>query len=361
MSKLFTPIRVRDVEFRNRVWIAPMCMYMAENRDGVVGGFHLAHHSKFALGGAGLIIAEATAVSPEGRISPWCPGLWNSEQTEAWGAVVSLVHQLGGKIGIQLAHAGRKGSTNRGWPGYAPGTVAIADGGWQTVSSTDEAFPGYDAPRLLTTDEVAELVSKFAAAAKRAKHAGFDCVEVHAAHGYLLHEFLSPLTNSRTDIYGGSPENRARFLVEVVAAIRAEVGADYPVLVRVSATDWHPDGLTQEATAQALKWAKAAGADVFDVSTGGLVAGVTIPVAPGYQVPVAEYIASHSGDPVSAVGLITTGNQAEEILQAGEIAVISIGRAALRDPFWPMRAAAELGERPEYWHPAYDRGWFPSA
>lgn len=360
MSKLFTPIRIRNVEFRNRVWIAPMCMYMAENRDGVVGSFHLAHLSKFALGGAGLIIAEATGVEPEGRITPWCPGIWNEEQTEAWAAVVALVHDLGGKIGIQLAHAGRKGSTNRGWPGYEVKTLSAAEGGWQTVSSTEEPFPGYAAPRELTTDEVGHLVHKFAAAAARAKRAGFDCVEVHAAHGYLLHEFLSPLTNQRTDIYGGSPENRARFLVEVVAAIRQEVGEDYPVLVRVSATDWHPDGLSEADTAQALKWAKEAGADVFDISTGGNVTGVKIPMVPGYQVPAAEYIAEHSGDPVSAVGLITTGTQAEEILQSSDVAIISIGRAALRDPFWPMRAAAELGERPDYWHPSYDRGWFPT-
>jgi 2,4-dienoyl-CoA reductase-like NADH-dependent reductase (Old Yellow Enzyme family) len=360
MFKLFTPIRIRGTEFRNRAWIAPMCMYQCENKDGVVGDFHIAHLSKFALGGAGLIVAEATGVEPEGRITPWCPGIWNDEQEQAWAHVVRVVHSVGGKIGIQLAHAGRKGSTNRGWPGYTPGTVSIADGGWQTVSSTDEPFPGYDAPRILGTDEVAELVAKFASAAARAQRAGFDCVEIHAAHGYLLHEFLSPLTNQRTDIYGGSAENRARFLVETVAAVRAAVGENYPVLVRVSATDWHPDGLTQEATAQALKWAKAAGADVFDISTGGNIAGVQIPIGPGYQVPVAEYVAEHSGDPIGAVGMITTGKQAEEILNSGEISVVSIGRAALRDPFWPMRAAAELGIRPDYWPASYDRGWFPS-
>ncbi|MEN9715197.1 MAG: hypothetical protein RJA35_664 [Actinomycetota bacterium] len=360
MSKLFTPIKIRSVEFRNRAWIAPMCIYSCENKDGVVGDFHLAHHSKFAMGGAGLIMAEATGVTAEGRISPWCPGIWNSQQVEAWKKVNHLVHTLGGKIGIQLAHAGRKGSTNRGWPGYAPGTLTVADGGWQTVSSTDEAFPGYDAPRALSTDEVAGIVEAFATGAANAVAAGFDCVEVHAAHGYLIHQFLSPLTNQRDDIYGGSLENRARLLLEVIAAIRKEVGADYPVIVRNSATDWHPDGLTVEDSAQILKWAKEAGADLFDVSTGGLVAGVQIPVAPGYQIPAAEYIAAHNGDPVGGVGLITTGKQAEEILQNGQLAVISVGRAALRDPFWPARAAAELGETLSYWPPQYDRGWFPA-
>ena len=358
MSKLFTSIRIRETEFRNRAWIAPMCMYMCENKDGVVGDFHIAHLSKWALGGAGLIVAEATGVTPDGRISPWCPGIWNGEQEAAWKRVVEVVHSVGGKIGIQLAHAGRKGSINRGWPGYPGGTLSAENGGWQTVSSTNEAFPGYAAPRSLTTNEVTHMVAKFAEAAVRAQRAGFDCVEIHAAHGYLIHEFLSPLTNQRDDIYGGSPENRARFLVEVVAAVRQALGPHYPVIVRVSATDWHEDGLTQESTAEALKWAKESGADMFDISTGGLIAGVQIPVAPGYQVPVAEYIAEHNGDPVGAVGLITTGKQAEEILQSGEISVISVGRAALRDPFWPMRAAAELGERPDYWPAPYDRGWF---
>lgn len=337
-----------------------MCMYECENRDGVVGAFHLAHHSKFALGGAGLIIAEATGISPEGRISPWCPGIWNHEQEQAWKRVVDLVHAVGGKIAIQLAHAGRKGSTNRGWPGYAPGSVPISEGGWQTVSSTTEAFDGYDAPRKLDADEINDLVQKWGAAAGRAVAAGFDAVEIHAAHGYLLHQFLSPLTNDRDDIYGGSPENRARFLLEVIAEVRSKVGKDYPVIVRVSATDWHEHGLDREATAQFLKWAKEAGADVFDVSTGGLVTGVQIPVAPGYQIPIAEYIAEHNGDPVGGVGLITSGKQAEEILQSGELSVILVGRAALRDPFWPARAAAELGEKLDYWPAAYDRGWFPN-
>lgn len=358
MSKLFTPIKIRSEEFRNRVWIAPMCMYSCENLDGVVGDWHVAHHTKFAMGGAGLIIAEATGVSPEGRISPWCPGIWNEAQVAGWKRVVDQVHNLGGKIGIQLAHAGRKGSTNRGWPGYQHGSVSIADGGWQTISSTDQPFTGYAVPRRLATEEIPGLVHQFAAAATNAVAAGFDAVEVHAAHGYLLHQFLSPLTNDRDDQYGGSLENRARFLIEVVAAVRHSVGENYPVIVRISATDWHPEGFTQEEAAQVLRWAGEAGADVFDVSSGGLVTGVDIPVGPGYQIPLAEYIAEHNGDPVGGVGLITTGKQAEEILQSGQLSVILIGRAALRDPFWPARAAAELGETLDYWPPQYSRGWF---
>jgi len=361
MSKLFTPIKIRAVEFRNRAWIAPMCMYECEAKDGVVGTFHVVHHGKFAMGGAGLIMAEATGITPEGRISPWCPGLWNGSQVEAWSKVTSAVHELGGKIGIQLAHAGRKGSTNRGWPGYEQGSVALSDGGWETVSCGTEAFTGYAAPRELTTDEVGKLVKAWRKAAARAVDAGFDCVEVHAAHGYLLHQFLSPLTNHRSDIYGGSAENRARLLLEVIAEIRQEVGPNYPVIVRVSATDWHPDGLHRDTTAQILKWAKEAGADLFDVSTGGLVTGVEIPVAPGYQIPHAEYVAEHNGDPVGGVGLITTGVQAEKILTDGQLSVVSVGRAALRDPFWPARAASELGETLSYWPAAYARGWFPSA
>jgi 2,4-dienoyl-CoA reductase-like NADH-dependent reductase (Old Yellow Enzyme family) len=358
MSKLFTPIKVGSVEFRNRVWIAPMCMYSCDDQDGLVNDFHVAHHTKLALGGAGLIIAEATGVTPEGRITPWCAGLWNDDQTAAWKRVVDQVHFLGGKIGIQLAHAGRKGSTNRGWPGYENGSVPIADGGWQTVSSTSEAFPGYAEPRMLTTAETSEFPKAFAAAARRAVAAGFDAVEVHAAHGYLVHQYLSPLTNQRDDQYGGSLENRARLLLEIVAAVRHEVGAGYPVLVRISATDWHPEGFTEEEAAQVLKWAKEAGADLFDITTAGLVPGVQIPVGPGYQIPAAQYIAEHNGDPVSGVGLITTGVQAEKILEETELSVILIGRAALRDPFWPARAAAELGETLPYWPPQYHRSWF---
>ena len=357
MTKLFTPIKLRGTEFRNRIWIAPMCQYACENRDGVVGDFHFVHLTSFAVGGAGLIVAEATGVTPEGRISPWCPGIYNDEQVAAWRRITDSVHSRGGKIALQLAHAGRKGSTNRGWPGYAPGTVAIADGGWESVSSSSEAFPGYDAPRALSTEEIPAVVLAFADAAKRAIAAGFDAVQIHAAHGYLLHQFLSPLTNNRADHFGGSLENRARILLEVVAAVRAAVGSQYPVMVRFSATDYHEDGLTVDQTAQIAKWCDEAGADFFDISSGGLVMGVTIPVGPGYQVPLAEYVAEHSGSPVGAVGMITEAQQAEDILNQNQIAVVSVARAALADPFWPARAAHKLGVQLDYWPKPYFRAW----
>jgi len=358
LSKLFTPIKIRSVEFRNRIWIAPMCMYACENRDGIVGDFHYVHHNTFANGGAGLIIAEATGVTAAGRISPWCPGIYNDEQVAAWKVVTDGVHSRGAKIALQLAHAGRKASTNRGWPGYESGSVAIADGGWQTVSATSKAFPGYAAPRELETEEIPELVAAFAVGARRAVSAGFDAVQIHAAHGYLVHQFLSPITNQRTDRFGGSLENRARLLVEIVAAIRAEVGSHYPVMVRFSATDYREDGLTVDQTAQIAKWCDEAGADFFDISSGGLIPGVHIPVGPGYQVPLAEYVAEHSGSPVGAVGQITDAKQAEAILENGQISVISIARAALANPFWPALAAHQLGEKLGYWPKPYARANF---
>lgn len=355
MAKLFTPIKIRSVDFTNRIWIAPMCQYACENLDGVVGEFHLVHHSSLATGGAGLIVAEATGVTPEGRISPWCPGIWNEAQVAAWKRVTDAVHHRGTKIALQLAHAGRKGSTNRGWPGYEPKTLTEAENGWQTISSTAEPFPGYLPPRELNTAEIPVVIEAFADGAERAIRAGFDAVQIHAAHGYLLHQFLSPLTNQRADNYGGSAENRARILIEVVAAIRAKVGPDYPVMVRFSATDYHEQGLKVDDIAQVAKWCTDAGADFFDISSGALIPNVTIPIGPGYQVPLAEYVAEHSGAPVGAVGMITEAEQAEAILQAGQISVISIARAALGDPFWPARAAHKLGVQTHNWPPQYAR------
>jgi 2,4-dienoyl-CoA reductase-like NADH-dependent reductase (Old Yellow Enzyme family) len=356
MSKLFEPISIRELTTRNRIWVAPMCQYSAEEQDGVPAEWHLVHYGARATGGAGLIIVEATAVTPEGRISPWDTGIWNEEQTEAWAYIVDFMHSQGAAAGIQLAHAGRKASTHRSWSGN--GSLALNDGGWQTVSSNDEAFEGYAAPRQLETAEVSDLVQDFASAARRAQDAGFDLIEIHAAHGYLIHQFLSPLTNKRTDIYGGDLENRARFLLEIVSAIRAEVGEGMPVIVRFSATDYVEGGWDEVQTAQVANWCAEAGADLFDISTGGLVAGVPIPVGPGYQVPIAEFVASKVDEPVAVVGMITTGEQAEQILQRGEVDVIMIGRAELRDPMWPLRAAHELGVSVDYWPKQYQRGTF---
>ena len=356
MTKLFEAMTIRDLTVRNRVWVAPMCQYSAEDRDGVPTEWHLVHYGSRAAGGAGLVIVEATAVSPEGRISPWDTGIWNDEQADGWAYILDFMHGHGAAVGIQLAHAGRKASIYREWSGH--GTVPISDGGWQTISSTDEAFTGYDAPRKLETAEVSDVVKDFVTAARRAQDAGFDAIEIHAAHGYLIHQFLSPLTNQRTDIYGGELENRARLLLEIVEGIRREVGEGMPILVRFSATDYVEGGWDETQTATVAKWCAEAGADLFDISTGGLVTGVKIPSGPGYQVPIAEFVAERVDEPVAVVGQITTGAQAEEILQRGNVDVIMIGRAELRDPMWPLRAAHELGVEVDYWPKQYSRGKF---
>ncbi|MEN9753360.1 MAG: hypothetical protein RL670_1051 [Actinomycetota bacterium] len=355
MSKLFIPIKLRDLEIRNRIWISPMCQYACMGLDGMVGDYHLAHYGARAAGGAGLIIAEATAVAANGRISPWDVGLWRDEQIEPWRRVVDLVHSHGAKFAVQLAHAGRKGSTYPEFMGN--GTVPAAEGGYETISPTDEAFEGIAAPHKLTTAEIAELPLQFAKAAERAVRAGFDAIEIHAAHGYLLHQFLSPATNQRDDQYGGSLENRARLLLEVVRQVRAVIPASMPVFVRFSASDWADTGWDETQTAQVADWAIELGVDFIDVSTGGLLAGVNIPVGPGYQVRFAEDVAKRVGAPVSAVGLITEAKQAEDILANDDVSVVMIGRAALRDPMWPLRAAAELGVEVE-WPVRYQRAKF---
>ncbi|CAB4544796.1 MAG: oxidoreductase [Actinobacteria bacterium] len=346
MTKLFESIRVRNLTTRNRIWISPMCQYSCEEKDGVVGNWGLVHYSAFAKGGAGLVISEATGVSDIGRISPWCAGIWNDEQTIAWEAVVDSVHLNGGKIGIQLAHAGRKGSTHREWSGV--GSIPISEGGWETVAPSAIAFEGYEVPRALELSEIEDLKAQFVAAANRAVTAGFDLIEIHAAHGYLLHEFLSPLSNQRTDEYGGSLENRARLLVEIVLATRVAIGDELPISVRFSATDWIEGGWTQEETATVAKWCLDAGADLFDISSAGLSTAQKLVLGPGYQVPFAEFVGSTIDAPVAAVGSITTGTQAESILQQGLVDLVMIGRAALGDPYWPIRAAKELGEEIDY-------------
>jgi len=334
-----------------------MCQYSCEDRDGIPGDWHIVHYPGFASGGAGLVMVEATAVSAIGRISPWDTGIWNSEQTSAWSGITKLIHQRGAAAGIQLAHAGRKASTYRAWSGS--GSVPSTDGGWQTVSSTAEAFTGYDAPRQLETSEIFGIIDEFRMAAQRSVEAGFDLVEIHAAHGYLIHQFLSPLTNQRTDEYGGSLENRARLLLEIVSAVRGQVGEDYPLMVRFSATDYHPEGWTVDDTAKVAAMCVEAGADFFDISSGGLVTGVEIPTGPGYQVKFAETIASTTGRRVSAVGQITEGDQAEQILESTSIQAVSIGRAALREQSWPGRAAHKLGVKMDYWPEQYSRSWWP--
>ena len=341
MSQLFTPITLRDVTVRNRLWVAPMCQYSAV--DGVPDDWHLVHLGSFARGGAGLVFTEATAVTPDGRISPEDTGLWNDEQQAAWTRIVAFVHGQGATAGIQLAHAGRKASTYSGFTGEAGG-VADEDGGWRPVAPSAEPFPGLRAdPEALDSAGLARVVTAFGDAAERAVAAGFDVLEVHAAHGYLLHEFLSPLSNLRDDAYGGSFENRVRLVLEVVREVRARVPAGVPVVVRLSATDWVEDGWSGDDTVRLAALLKDEGVDLVDTSTGGNVYA-DIPVGAGYQVPFARRIRTEAGLPSGAVGLITEPKHAEEILAEGSADVVLLGRELLREPHWPLRAAHELGE-----------------
>lgn len=356
MPKLFESIKLRDLVVKNRIWISPMCQYSCENQDGVPGSWQEVHLASRAIGGAGLIIVEASAVSPEGRITPWCAGIWNDEQAQAWKKIVKLSHSHGAKMAMQLAHAGRKGSAH--YEGSGEGTVPETQGGWETVSSTNQAFDDYAAPRKLSITEISQLVEAFGKAAKRSVEAGFDAIEIHGAHGYLLHQFLSPLSNDRDDQYGGSLENRARMLMEVIASVRKNIPETMPLFLRLSATDYAEGGWDQEQTATVSGWASEAGVDLIDVSSGGLITGVKIPTGPGYQVPFAEYVADRLSQPVSAVGQITDPHQAEQILQSGKVDVILIARASLRDPYWPLRAAAELGAEVQ-WPVQYSRGKWP--
>lgn len=317
-----------------------MCMYSAV--DGMPQEWHHTHLAQFASGGAGLVVAEATAVAPEGRISPRDTGLWNDEQRDAWTPIVRAIHDRGAVAGIQLAHAGRKASTWWPWADDR-GSVPVGDGGWSTVAPSAVAFDGFDAPIALEITGIERLVDAFAAAARRALDAGFDVLEIHGAHGYLLHQFLSPLSNQRTDEYGGTLANRARLLLRVIDAVRAESGEDVALLVRISATDHADGGFTPEEAAVVGGWATEHGADFIDVSSGGLVAHQQIDLFPGYQVPLAETVRQGGRIPVSAVGLITAAEQAERVLAEGAADAIFAGREWLRDPHFALRAAHELG------------------
>jgi 2,4-dienoyl-CoA reductase-like NADH-dependent reductase (Old Yellow Enzyme family) len=351
VSLLFSPLRLRSIDFRNRLWVSPMCMYSAI--DGVVQEWHHTHLTQFASGGAGLIVAEATAVVPEGRISPRDAGLWNDEQRDAWAPIVRAIHERGSAAGIQLAHAGRKASTWWPWAGER-GSVPADDGGWATVAPSAVAFDGFAEPEALDAAGIDRVADGFAAAARRALDAGFDVLELHAAHGYLLHQFLSPLSNRRDDEYGGSLENRARLLLRIVDGVRAVAGDHVPLFVRISATDHAEGGFTPEEAAIVSDWAIARGADLIDVSSGGLVAHQQIDVHPGYQVPLADGVRRGGRIPVSAVGLITAAEQAEKVLVDGAADGIFAGREWLRDPHFALRAAHDLGAEIT-WPPQYER------
>ena len=341
---LFSALTLRGVTLPNRLVVAPMCQYSVT--DGLVGDYHLAHLGRFALGGFGLVVVEATGVTPEGRISHGDVGLWSDEHVAGLARIVDFLHAEGSVAGIQLAHAGAKASSQRPWDGGGPVTPENArpgDNPWLTVSaSAVPAGPGWPVPHGLTVAELAEVRDAFVAATLRSIAAGFDVVEVHAAHGYLLHQFLSPLSNRRTDAYGGSFDNRVRLPLEVVDAVRAAWPDDKPVLVRLSASDWVDEGWSLEETADLAALLRDRGVDLVDVSSGGLDPAQQITVGPGYQVPFARHVREKSGVPIGAVGLITQTHQAEEILADGSADVVLLAREALRDPSWPLRAAAEL-------------------
>ncbi|MBY8883000.1 NADH:flavin oxidoreductase/NADH oxidase [Actinacidiphila acidipaludis] len=346
MSGLFEPMALRSLTIRNRVWMAPMCQYSAASagpEQGVPHDWHLAHYGARAAGGAGLILTEATAVSPEGRISPADLGIWNDVQAEAFTRITRFVKEQGAVPGIQLAHAGRKASTDRPWRGGAP--LSGGEEGWQPVGPSAVPFAeDHPVPTEMTTADIAETVEQFVAAARRALRAGFEVAELHGAHGYLIHQFLSPHSNHRTDGYGGPFENRIRFALEVVDAVRAVWPDELPLFFRVSATDWLPEGgWTPDETVRLAKELLVRGVDLLDVSTGGNAAGVRIPVGPGYQVPFAARIKAETDLPVAAVGEITHARQAETILTTGQADAVLLARELLRQPTWPLQAARELG------------------
>ncbi|MEU0582990.1 NADH:flavin oxidoreductase/NADH oxidase [Streptomyces sp. NPDC006132] len=346
MTALFEPCTLRDVTIPNRVWMPPMCQYSAAPEGpeaGAPNDWHFAHYAARATGGTGLIIVEATAVSPEGRISPYDLGIWNDTQVEAFRRITRFLTAQGTVPAIQLAHAGRKASTDRPWKGGAP--VGPEAYGWDSVAPSPIAFDDrHPAPAELTVDQIAEIVEQFAAAARRALAAGFEIAEIHGAHGYLINEFLSPHSNHRTDAYGGSYENRTRFALEVVDAVRAVWPDDKPLFFRVSATDWLDEGgWTPDDTVRLAADLRPHGVDLLDVSTGGNASGVRIPTGPGYQVPFAARVKSETGLPVAAVGLITEAEQAAKILANGEADAVLLGRELLRNPSWARHAARELG------------------
>jgi 2,4-dienoyl-CoA reductase-like NADH-dependent reductase (Old Yellow Enzyme family) len=350
---LFDTPALGDVTLRNRFVVSPMCEYSAV--DGVPNDWHLVHLGSRAVGGAGLVFTEATAVSPEGRISPGDTGLWNEVQQLAWSRIAAFITQQGAAPGIQLAHAGRKGSTHVPWRGGK--ALAPHEGAWTPVAPSAIAFADdYPFPAALDDAGIAKVVADFRAAARRALEAGFRVIEIHAAHGYLLHEFLSPLSNHRDDRYGGSLENRVRLVREVVGAVREVWPAPKPLFVRVSATDWAPGGWDIDECVALAKELRADGVDVIDCSSGGLVPHAKVPLGPGYQVPFAARIRREAGIATAAVGLITDAEQAREIVARGDADFIVMARELLRDPYFPRRAAKALGA-PMKPPRQYERAW----
>ena len=351
MSQLFSAFKLRELTFRNRVFVSPMCQYSCE--EGVPTDWHLVHLGSRAIGGAALVMTEAAAITPEGRISPEDAGIWNDAQAKAWTPIVAFIKAQGAVAGIQLAHAGRKASTFSPWRGS--GKVGPDQGGWPVLGPSDSAFSStYPVPHEMTKAEIKATVEAFVSAATRSLTAGFEVAEIHGAHGYLLHEFLSPLSNLRSDEYGGSLENRMRFPLEVCAAVRARWPKHLPLLLRVSASDWKEGGWDIAQSIELCSRARDLGIDLIDVSSGGNVADAKMTIRPGYQVPFARAIRAGAQVPTGAVGLITEAVQAEQIIADGDADCVFLARALLRDPYWPRHAAAALGVSLE-WPDQYKR------
>ncbi len=338
---LFDSLTIRDVTLANRIVVSPMCQYSCEN--GFATDWHLVHLGSRAVGGAGLVFAEATAVEARGRISPQDLGLWSDAHIEPLARITRFIDSCGSVAGIQLAHAGRKASVGRPWE--HDGKLAESEGGWSDVVAPS-ALPfsaNYPMPVALTSDGIATVVRAFGDAARRAREAGYRVIELHGAHGYLLHEFLSPLSNQRADGYGGSFDNRTRIVRETVEAVRAEWPERFPLFVRISATDWVPGGWDVEQSVELARMLKPLAVDLIDCSSGGNVPGVKIHIGPGYQTKLAERVRQEAGILTGAVGMITSAVQAEQILRSGQADLVFMARQMLRDPYWPLHAAAELG------------------
>ncbi len=351
MAHLFQPFTQRGITLRNRLVISPMCQYSSQN--GFSTDWHLVHLGSRAVGGAGLVLLEAAAVSPEGRITPDDLGIWQDEHVAGLRRITDFMRGQGCVAGIQLAHAGRKASHASTWKGGK--ALSPAEGGWLTVAPSAVPFtPDEPTPQALDEAGIRQVIEDFRQATRRSVAAGFEVIEIHAAHGYLLHEFMSPLSNERTDQYGGSFENRVRLLLDVVAATRAEMPENLPLWVRISATDWTEGGWTGDDSVRLAALLQEADVDLLDCSTGGNVARADIPVAPGYQVQFAEQVRRETGLPTGAVGLITEAQQAEDILAAGQADVVLLARESLRDPYFPLHAAQELGVDVE-WPQQYER------
>lgn len=348
---LFTPLRLRELDFRNRIFVSPMCQYSAI--DGLPNSWHMVHLGSRAVGGAALVMAEATSVSPEGRISPGDTGIWNSAQVQAFTPITDFIRTQGAIPAVQLAHAGRKASHSLPWK--VDKVLTKDEGGWTTLAPSARAFQeGEPLPHALSLSEIDQIVEQFAKAAQNALQAGFQVIEIHMAHGYLLHEFMSPLANFRDDEYGGTLENRMRLPLRIARHLRELWPSKWPVFVRVSASDWTEGGWDISQTVAFARECKKIGIDLMDCSSGGVAPHIKIPVKPGYQVPFSEQVRRETGLPTGAVGLITEAKQAEAILQEGQADAVFLARQFLRDPYWPLHAAHELGVDLT-WPQQYDR------